>query len=409
MGGRRFALSRTVAAFGAVATISAFIAPYAVASNIRDLQAQAQDLEAHINALGNQESQLSERYDAGVIALNDTEVAVAQARAQVAAANGKADQARGVLQADAVDAYINNGIGSLGGSGPSGTISAADSTLLRAEYSQSLATDQSNVEGQYSLDSIQASRAEANLRTQEAAAAANLAAIVADEKQVRAAQASLVALEAQVKGRIATLIAQQQAAARLAAQQAAERRLAAARAAAALAAAQQRAAAARAAAAQAAAEQAAAAEQVQAAQAAQRSQPTVPPTPVSGPVPAPPPSVSNPSSVAAGAVAAAESRIGDPYVWGAVGPNSFDCSGLVMWAYAQVGVSLPHYSGSQYAVTAPIPMAELQPGDLVFFANPGEHVAMYIGNGEIIQAPYTGADVQVVPLPPAFVLASRVT
>jgi cell wall-associated NlpC family hydrolase len=114
------------------------------------------------------------------------------------------------------------------------------------------------------------------------------------------------------------------------------------------------------------------------------------------------------SSAASAAVAAAEGRVGDPYVWGAAGPGAFDCSGLVMWAYAQAGVYLPHYSGAQYDDTIHIPMSDLEPGDLVFPADPGEHVAIYIGNGEIVQAPYTGANVQIVPLTGFFVLASRV-
>ena len=99
-------------------------------------------------------------------------------------------------------------------------------------------------------------------------------------------------------------------------------------------------------------------------------------------------------------MAAAESRVGDPYVWGAAGPpvpTAFDCSGLVMWAYAQVGISLPHFSGAQYADTTHISMSDLEPGDLVFPADPGQHVAMYVGGGMIVQAPYTGADVQVMP------------
>jgi cell wall-associated NlpC family hydrolase len=379
-----------VAVFGALATISAFVAPYAVATNIGDLQAQARDLEAHINELGNQESQLSEQYDAGVIQLQKAETDVARAQAQVDAANARADQTRTVLQADAVDAYVNNGQGSLSGSGPASTVSGADANLLREEYSQSLATSQSDVEDRYRLDSKLSSRAESNLKTQESVAAANLVAITADEKRVQSAQVTLVAVEAQVKGRIATLIAQQLAAERRAAQLAAERRLAAQRAAAA------------AAAREAAQERAAAAANA----AAQQALAT---TSTTSPTLAPPPTtVVAPSGAAAEAVAAAESRVGDPYVWGAVGPTTFDCSGLVMWAYAQAGVVLPHYSGSQYAVTEHIPMSDLEPGDLVFFANPGEHVAMYVGDGDVVQAPYTGADVQIVPLFPEFVLASRV-
>jgi cell wall-associated NlpC family hydrolase len=107
-------------------------------------------------------------------------------------------------------------------------------------------------------------------------------------------------------------------------------------------------------------------------------------------------------------VAAALSRVGDPYVWGAAGPSAFDCSGLVMWAYAQVGISLPHFSGAQYADTTHISMSDLEPGDLVFPADPGEHVAMYIGGGMIVEAPFTGENVHVIPLSSFFVLASRV-
>ena len=143
-----------------------------------------------------------------------------------------------------------------------------------------------------------------------------------------------------------------------------------------------------------------------AAAAARQAQDTETTSPPSSPDTADIPGV---SAAAAIAVQAAESRVGDPYVWGAAGPGEFDCSGLVMWAYAQAGVSLPHYSGSQYDDTVQIPMSDLEPGDLVFPADPGEHVAMYIGNGEIVQAPYTGADVQIISLNPAFfVLASRV-
>jgi cell wall-associated NlpC family hydrolase len=104
------------------------------------------------------------------------------------------------------------------------------------------------------------------------------------------------------------------------------------------------------------------------------------------------------SSTALVAVAAAETRIGDPYVWGGAGPNTFDCSGLVMWAYAHAGISLPHYSGDQYKLTTPVALDGLQPGDLLFPTNPGQHVAMYVGNGNIIQAPYTGATVEVISL-----------
>ena len=98
------------------------------------------------------------------------------------------------------------------------------------------------------------------------------------------------------------------------------------------------------------------------------------------------------------ALEAAESRIGCPYVWGAEGPSPFDCSGLVMWAYAQVGVSIPHYSGAQYSSCSYhfYDMGEAQPGDLLFYGSGGSrHVAMYAGGGMMVEAPYTGATVRL--------------
>jgi len=103
------------------------------------------------------------------------------------------------------------------------------------------------------------------------------------------------------------------------------------------------------------------------------------------------------SSVGAGAVQAAMSRLGAPYVWGAAGPTTFDCSGLVVWAFAQVGVSLPHYSYAQMAMGSPVASSDLQPGDLVFFYG-GGHVGIYIGGGQFIHAPHTGTVVQVTSL-----------
>ncbi|HEX5117483.1 MAG TPA: NlpC/P60 family protein [Pseudonocardiaceae bacterium] len=98
---------------------------------------------------------------------------------------------------------------------------------------------------------------------------------------------------------------------------------------------------------------------------------------------------------------AALSRRGDTYVWGGAGPTDFDCSGLVMWAYAKGGISLPHSSRAQYTFGKPVARGQWQVGDLLFFGGSAatiHHVAMYVGNGEIIQAPTTGVPVEVVPV-----------
>jgi cell wall-associated NlpC family hydrolase len=104
----------------------------------------------------------------------------------------------------------------------------------------------------------------------------------------------------------------------------------------------------------------------------------------------PPPPV--PAGVG-GAIQAAESQLRVPYVWGGETPGvGFDCSGLVQWSFAQAGISLPRTSGAQYAATTHIPLADIEPGDLLFYGPGGsEHVAMYLGGGTMIEAPYTGA------------------
>jgi cell wall-associated NlpC family hydrolase len=98
------------------------------------------------------------------------------------------------------------------------------------------------------------------------------------------------------------------------------------------------------------------------------------------------------------AVQAAMAQQGDPYVWGAGGPDSFDCSGLTMYAYGQAGISLPHYTGAQWNAGRHVSQSELRPGDLIFFHSDLHHMGMYIGNGQLIHAPHSGDVVRVVSL-----------
>lgn len=344
-----------------------------------NLQARAAALTAKISALGLQEEALSERFDQAQSLVDRLKAQVATAQQQLAAAQATTAKAREALKADAIQAYVNGGNNPL--SSPSAVQNATNS-LLRAEYINTLATNQSDAIDQYRLASLQEQAATAKLKQQESAAQSQLTALDSARAAVSATSTQLTSDQRQVSGAIAQLKAQELAAERAAAAAAAAR--------------------------QAAAEQAArerAAQLAQEAAALQAEQPaaTAQASTVSVNYTPPPP-----GSGASGAVQAAESRLGDWYQWGATGPNTFDCSGLVMWAYEQVGISLPHYSGSQYDDTTHIPMSDLQPGDLVFFSNPGEHVAMYVGNGEIIEAPHTGAQVHIVPMYSQFTLAGRV-
>jgi cell wall-associated NlpC family hydrolase len=143
-----------------------------------------------------------------------------------------------------------------------------------------------------------------------------------------------------------------------------------------------------------AAEQAAAA-QAAAAEAAGSSAAASRPAPAAPRAAAPPAApVLGGSAAARKAVDIAMAQIGDPYVWGAAGPDAFDCSGLVQYAYAAAGISLPHSSRMQSTMGAPVSRDALQPGDLVFFYSPVSHVGIYIGDGQMVHASTSGVPVK---------------
>jgi len=105
---------------------------------------------------------------------------------------------------------------------------------------------------------------------------------------------------------------------------------------------------------------------------------------------APPPDGTRASQV----IAIAMQYLGVPYVWGGMSPSGFDCSGLVSYAYAQIGISLPHHAASMFGYGVPVSYDDLQPADLVFFSGLG-HMGMYIGGGQFIHAPHTGDVVRI--------------
>jgi cell wall-associated NlpC family hydrolase len=334
--------------------------PSASAASVSNDQAKAQALTNQINALGNKEAALGEQYDATVLASQATSSQIKQQEAQVAAANAHAAVARTAVQADAIDAYVNGGT-LVTVASRNGVIDAADGGLLANEYVSTLASTQDNNMDNYANTAETAQIATNQLQALQKQQTNEAAATRQARNAVSAAQSQLVGTLASVKSELQALLAQAQQAKQEAAARADSALLLEAQS-------------------------------------------------ITGGVSAGGPRSTAPiptGSGAAEAVAAAESRLGDPYVWGGAGPNVFDCSGLVMWAWAHAGVSLPHFSGAQYASVTHISMSQLQPGDLVFFSDTGEHVAMYIGGGNIIEAPHTGAWVHIVPLYSEFTLAGR--
>ena len=98
---------------------------------------------------------------------------------------------------------------------------------------------------------------------------------------------------------------------------------------------------------------------------------------------------------AAAAIAFARTQLGKPYRWGGAGPNSYDCSGLLLVAWRAAGRSLPHSSRALWAMTSHVPVSAVRPGDLVFYGSPIHHVGMYVGNGQMIESPRTGLQVRI--------------
>src|SRR3954464_2018871 len=122
---------------------------------------------------------------------------------------------------------------------------------------------------------------------------------------------------------------------------------------------------------------------------------TAPPPPVAAP---PVSEIVAPTPAAQIAVDTALAQLGKPYEWGGAGPYAYDCSGLVLASSGGAGIYLPHSSSMQSTMGTPVAASDLQPGDLVFFYSPVSHVAMYIGNGQIVQASPYGQPVAVTEL-----------
>jgi len=350
---------------------TAFMAARPAAGDaISDAKAKAAAIEAQLSQAQDQMSALSQQYDAAQYHLSQINSNIATTKANVAADQSQVSKDKSTLSKAAVANYISDG-----------TAAAQNPIFSGNEQTLGATTEYNKVaEGDISLAVANLHTAENSLNTQvgqlqgeqgqaQTQVTAEQNAVAQNAQAIQSQKSAL----SQEQGQIAQLVQEQQAAEIAAAAKAAQERQAAAAASAAAAA---------------ATPTAAPAQAAGSATTAALSQAAPPPSSPGG----------------TGALQAAESQIGVPYVWGGESPKGsaspgFDCSGLTAWSWGQVGVGLPHYSGAQMADSTPVPVSDLQPGDLLFYGAGGsEHVAMYVGGGSMIEAPYTGASVWITGL-----------
>ncbi len=332
----------------AVAAICA-LPQTAGADAVADKQAQANAIAAKIDELNHTIERNAEAANAAQIELDGLNQQVADAQAKVAAAQAEHDKHQGELRDYAVNAYVH---GTDNVSQQQASSSDPDNQGQREGYLTAASGNRQQL-----IDELRATEEDLNtqigqLNQAKGAAEAKAQDLQNQKSSAESAAAQQQALYNQAQGELATLVQQAQA--------------------------------------KAAAEQAAAA-QARAQAAAAQSRATAPSAGHGGggssaPV-GPPPAT---KGGAGAAIAEAQRQLGKPYVWGAAGPDAFDCSGLTAWAWRAGGVSLPHFSGAQYSSTTHISMSAIQPGDLIFYESPDQHVALYVGGGQIIHAPHAG-------------------
>lgn len=335
------------------------LAPGAAGDAIGDKRAEARRIAARLNDLDLQTEVLTEDYNNAKIHLGQVKVKVHAAQAAVDRGNRRIATRRRQLARYAVGAYMAAGDDALGGSIQPGRSDAG----ARAGYASAALGDQADL-----IDSLRAAQSDgastlARLRRAQKQADGARSAVNRKYRTALAAQSQVRQLSNRVQGQLKALVAAEQV--RVAAAQLV-RAEAAARAA--------------------------------AFQARLAPPPAAPSTRSGGGGAAPVAALPQPpvGQGAAAAIAAARSVLGVRYTWAGASPSTgFDCSGLVMWAWAHGGKSLSHSSRVMYASSRKIPISALQPGDLVFYGSPVHHIGLYIGGGQMIHSPHTGSVVQV--------------
>lgn len=321
---------------GAGAAALAALAPglwvhTASADTVSTLRAQAQSVAARLSSLDAQMARQDEALDQALNRKTAIDAQLNAARTAVASAQSQVAGDRLAVQEQAVQAYVNGG--------SSSTIdqilqSTTASAALQRSYLDSITASE-----QSSVDALRGALLTLNQRQSSLQAAEGAATAVVE--QVRSArdasahaaaaeQAELAGVRGQLANAVAQIYQQQQAA-------------------------------------------------LQSRDAGLGAGDSLPPPPGAG---------------AGLAVGWAQREVGKPYVYGAAGPDSFDCSGLTMYVWGKAGAGLPHSAAGQWDDTVRVPISAIQPGDLVFFYQPVDHVGIYVGGGEMIDAPHTGADVR---------------
>lgn len=382
------------------------------AATVESLEAAYREANTRLAQVQAQESAATEAFNEARLALEASTARAEQARAQADATRAAADVAERTARQYAAQMYTEQG--SLGGVEAYLTSSGPQQVADRASALQSISDARSRVmadAADAANAATEADRLAQRAQTQRqqaadgaeaakgaaAAASANSAAAAA---RIGTEQAAMVAKLAELRSTsVAVEQARQDGLAQVAAAEEAARKAAEdkARAEAAAKAAQDAAAKA---AAQAAAREAAANEAAANAAAQQAARQAA--APASAPAPAPAPAqAAAPAQARTGGmdavIAFAAAQVGKAYIWGGEGPNGYDCSGLVMMAFRQNGIYLPHGSQAQYGLGTKIPLSQARPGDLVFYGASGatnHHVGIYVGNGRMINALNSNAGIR---------------
>jgi len=334
----RWILTTLIAVAVSSSTVTILSRPAGAATVAQD-KARAADLYSQIQRVGSQVQYLGQKYDLAYIKYHQITNTITNTKSIVASIQGKVVSDNALLKADAVFAYVTNG--SAASNNPLFSTSAANSGATSV-YNQLAEGNVGAVIASLKSNRVQLTQERGLLTAEQSQALAQLNAAAAVRQQFLTLQANIEQARSQVEGQISAYYNAIQAAAN-----------------------------------------AASARAVTAATATPPAPGTAPP----------------PSTVGEAAVQAAESYQGVWYCWGGASRNCLDCSGLVMLAYQAVGIYLPHYSGAQFNDTIRVPLSDIQPGDLLFYGyNGDEHVAMYVGNGMMIEAPQTGYRVDITPI-----------